>query len=124
MTKIAKTDASDGKKRKFSRKVLHSRRCKKLMKCPHARVAIRPGRCASFFKLQTSALKNDAIKHKKIYTADLGDVTRMGCHANLLFAQMIEKNLSNICEAIKKHSTHAKRTTVKTADFKLYLSQI
>ena len=94
------------------------------MKQPHERVAIRPGRCSSFFKLQTAALNNKSLKTKNIYTADLGQVTRIGGHANVLLAQMIEKNLSEICKKLKRHSTHANRTTVKASDFKLYLSQL
>jgi len=127
MTKKAASEVEPtgiSKKRRYSRQVLHKRRVKKLMKSPHERVAIRPGRCSNFFKLQTSALNNNTLKCKKIYTAELGQVTRIGGHANVLLAQMIEKNLSEICKKLKRHSVHANRTTVKASDFKLYLSQL
>lgn len=143
--KAEASSPTEGKvKRKFSRRVLHNRRRHKLNHRPHEcvglclvfcfcvrllptrvishirRVAIKSGRCSSIFRQQTESL-NRGLKHKKIYTVGLGSVNRMGGPVTNMFAQMIEKRMSDICQVLKVNATHAKRKTVKTEDFKLFL---
>ncbi len=84
------------------------------------RVAIRTGRCSGIFRQQTIDLVK-GLKHKKVYTVGLGEVNRMGAPVSNMFAQMIEKRMSDICRVLKVHAMHAKRKTVKTSDFNLFL---
>ena len=86
------------------------------------RVAIRTGRCSGIFKQQTIDLQK-GLKHSKIYTQGLGEVNRMGAPVSNMFAQMIEKRMSDICQILKTHAMHAKRKTVKSSDFHLFLRQ-
>ncbi len=86
----------------------------------HRRVAIRAGRCSGIFRQQTDALEK-GLKHKKIYTTGLSEVNRMGAPVCNMFAQMIEKRMSDICQALKVHAVHARRKTVKASDFHLFL---